>query len=73
MNEMDNTAVKMNQDALLSELDQEVLKNCEVNLVDAGLGGRCNHNVELYVMKCEEAINGPNGEVWKQTVKKKYE
>ena len=52
----------MNHYALLTESDQEELVNCEVSLVGAGLVGGFNHISELHVMKCEEAINGPNGE-----------
>ena len=52
-----------------SVLDQEEIKNYEVSLVGAGLGGGFNHNSALHVMKYEEAINGSDGEAWKQEVK----
>ena len=58
MDEMSNTAVKMNYHALLGNLIQEKIKNCEVSLDDAGKGGGFNHTSEIHVIKY-------NDEAWK--------
>ena len=58
MDKMSNTVIKMNHYASIVELDQEEIKNCEVGIVGAGLGGGFNHISELHVMKYDEKING---------------
>ena len=46
----------MNCYALLAEIEQEEIKNCEVGLVGAGICGGFNHNSKLHVMKDKEII-----------------
>ena len=57
MNNMGNTAAKMNYYALLVKLDQKDFKNCKVGLVDAGLGGEFSHTNSLHIMTYKEAVN----------------
>ena len=45
VDEMGISAAKMNYHALLADLDQEEVENCEVDLVGAGLGGGLNHTL----------------------------
>jgi hypothetical protein len=41
--------------------------------VRAGIGGGFMNTLELKVMKCNEAINRPNGEAWKEEVRKEHQ
>ena len=60
--------------ACLAELDNEELTTAnkvhnlhvEVESVGAGLGGGFTNTNELKVMKYREAVNGPDGESWKE-------
>ncbi len=38
----------------------------------AGVGGGFSNTQELRVMKYHEVINGPDGELWKEEVKKEH-
>ena len=44
-------------------------KNCKVSLTSARLGGRFNHSSKQYVMKCKEAISGPDDKELKEVKK----
>ena len=73
MDEISNIAAEPIYYALLAELDQERMEDCEVGLVGAGLGDIFNQTSELHVMKYKEAINGPNDEAWKEVVNNNHE
>ena len=61
IDEMGNAVALMNFYSLLEELDQEEIENCEVCLVQAGLGDEFNHTSKLHAIKYKEAINGLDG------------
>ena len=62
--------------ACLAELDNEEFATAievhnlhvEVESVGAGLGGGFTNTNELKVMKYREAVNGPDGESWKEEI-----
>lgn len=45
----------------------------EVCCVGAGIGTGFTNTQELHVMKYDEAINGPDGDKWKQAVKEEFD
>ena len=63
LDEMGNTAVKMNYYASLADLEKDELENCKVGLIGAGVGGGFNHTSKLHVMKYKETINEHDGEL----------
>jgi hypothetical protein len=62
----------------INECKLEVLQNNHKELIKyvnvrAGIGGGFTNTLELKVMKYHEAINGPNGKVWKEEVRKEHQ
>ena len=55
-----DTAAKKNYYALLVELDEKEIENCEVSLVDSGLISFFNYTTKLHIIQYEEAINRSN-------------
>ena len=64
--EISNTIAGMNNHALLVKLKKEEIKNYNIRLVCAGLGGVFNCTGKVHVMKKEELINEPDGKAWKK-------
>ncbi len=62
----------------INKHELEVLQNNLKELikyvnVGAGIGGGFTNTLELKVMKYHEAINGPDGKVWKEQVRKEHQ
>ena len=76
------SAAETNYFAQLTELDNDEVEQelalaslvrSELSCVGAGVGGGFASTEELKPMKYDQAINGPDGEAWKEEIEHEYE
>ncbi len=68
-NYYDVLGINKDEERVFEESHNKVIKYINVG---AGVGGGFSNTQELRVMKYHEAINGPDGELWKEEVNKEH-